>query len=156
MRGNAWRSNLGKKRFAHGIGGDFITDNNDAFDVGFFGPTRCNLAVDQTVIDTGKPDNHVIVRSHRFGRGGSFDRGGDRRGFLYRLCFEGFHAFTACFDSQSDQFVKARIVITGHQRFHEHRNVDAGNDLMMLFIDDNAAGGIERAATPCIDEKQHA
>ena len=26
----------------------------------------------------------------------------------------------------------------------------------MLFVDDNAAGSIERAASPCINEKQHA
>ncbi|CDK63812.1 hypothetical protein [Klebsiella pneumoniae IS10] len=26
----------------------------------------------------------------------------------------------------------------------------------MLFIDDNAASSVERAASPCIDEKQHA
>ena len=26
----------------------------------------------------------------------------------------------------------------------------------MLFIDDNTAGSIERAAAPCINEKQHA
>ncbi|PVO99542.1 hypothetical protein C4742_29305 [Salmonella enterica subsp. enterica serovar Mbandaka] len=111
--------------------------------------------MNEAVINTGKPDNHIIIRAHRFCRCGRFWRGGDWRwrGFFYQFRFQRFYAFTTGFYRQCDQLVKARIVVTSHKRFDQHRDVDAGNNFIALFIDDNAAGSIKRTASPCINEK---
>ena len=37
------------------VGGDFIADDDNAADVGFFGPAGGDLTVNQTVIDARRP-----------------------------------------------------------------------------------------------------
>ncbi|SRN42236.1 Uncharacterised protein [Shigella flexneri] len=113
----ARRCNLGEQCLTNGIRSHFITNNNNTGDIGFFGPAGGDLTVNQTVVDTRKANNHVVVWPHWFCR--SWSRfwccgSGCWRGFFNRFGFQCFHAFTACFYCQRNQFIKARVIITGH------------------------------------------
>ncbi|MNN47097.1 hypothetical protein D3C81_1615020 [compost metagenome] len=142
------------------VGGDFVADHDDTADVGFLGPTGRDLTVDQAVIDTGQADFHMVIGTQRRLRGGGFSGGSTLwcRGLNTLFCrfFQRFHAFTAGFQRQRDQFVEARVVVSCHERFHQHRNVNPGDDLIVLFIDGDAAGRVERAAAPGIHQEQDA
>ena len=98
MGGDARRRNLGQQGFAHGIRGDFVADDDDAGDVGLFGPTGGDLTMDQAIVDTREANHHVVIRTHRFGRCSGFRRRGwsGRRGrFFHRFGLQRFHAFAA-------------------------------------------------------------
>ncbi|MNH18688.1 hypothetical protein D3C79_784010 [compost metagenome] len=142
------------------VGGNFVADHDNAADVGFLGPAGRYLAVDQAVIDTGQADFHMVIGPQRRLWGSGF--GGGRtlrcRGLNTLFCrfFQRFHALTAGFQRQGDQFVEAGVVVSCHEGFHQHGNVNPGDDLIIFFIDGDAAGRIERAAAPGIDQEQDA
>ncbi|MNG17942.1 hypothetical protein D3C84_1019630 [compost metagenome] len=75
---------------------------------------------------------------------------------LYGGLLERFHAFAASLHRQRNQFVKTWVVIASHEGFHQHRNVNSGDDLIVFFIDSDAASRIERAAAPGIYQEQNA
>ncbi|MNH27986.1 hypothetical protein D3C79_881210 [compost metagenome] len=101
----------------------------------------------------------VIGAERRLGRSGFWSWGTlwrDGLNTLFHRFLQRFHAFTTGFQRQRDQFVKAWVVITGHECFHQHGNVNPGDNLIVWFVYCDAAGRVERAAAPGINQKQDA